>query len=188
MRILGTGLSGGILGDALMPELTKAGQDRYKAELAAYAGEAEAYTMAQALASIDPSEITPAHIALGTEYGGTKFGEYLTDQYAAQQAEVGTDHAVAELAGVPYAQWVQRSPEQKRADRNYYQSKSGDSTYFDAQLEAQGKSPEQLQNTQGEGGYGRQGSADRDDRYTQAIKGRTKGPMLATQTAILYGS
>ena len=101
--------------------------------------------MAQALAGIDPENLTPGHIAMADAYGGSALSEYYTDMYAAQQAEVGTDHAVAELAGVPYAQWVQRSPEQKRADRNYYQSKSGDSTYFDAQLQAQGKSPEQVQ-------------------------------------------
>jgi hypothetical protein len=145
MRILGTGLSGGILADALMPEMTKAGQDRYDAELAAYGDQVEAFNMANALSGIDPENITPATIALADAYGGSALSEYYTDQYAAQQAQVGTDHAVAEMAGVPYAQWIQRSPEQKRADRNYYQSQNGDGTYFDAQLQAEGKAPGQLQ-------------------------------------------
>ena len=194
MRILGTGLSGGILGDALMPELTKAGQDLYEAELAAYEDQAEAYTMAQALAGIDPENLTPGHIAMADAYGGSALSEYYTDMYAAQQAEVGTDHAVAELAGVPYAQWVQRSPEQKRSDRNYYQSQNGDGTYFDAQLQAQGKSPEQLQAQQqaeAEGtGRGNEVTADRQmvTGIRRQIKGMDEGARMLSDVRELIAT
>lgn len=181
LRILGTGLSGGILGDVLMPEMTKAGQDQYASELKAYEGQAEAYTMAQALAGIDPEKLTPGHIALADAYGGSALSEYYTDQYRAQQAEQGTDHAVAELAGVPYAQWIQRSPEQKRADRNYYQSQSGDGTYFDAQLQAQGKAPEQVRESKESELYGSaKGQQYGDDRQTiMGVRGQV---MKADQT------
>jgi len=36
LRILGTGLTGGILGDALMPELTRSGREQYEADMDVY--------------------------------------------------------------------------------------------------------------------------------------------------------
>ena len=194
VRRLGNILTGGLFDSAIIPEMGSGSLDRYKKELAAYADQSKTYTMAQALAGIDPSEITPAHIALGNEYGGSAFGEYLTDQYAAQNAEVGTDHAVADLVGVPYAQWVRRSPEQKRADRIYYQSQNGDGTYLDAQLEAQGKLPEQLQAQQqaeAEGtGRGNEVTADRQmvTGIRRQIKGMDEGARMLSDVRELIAT
>lgn len=145
LRIIGTGLSGGILGDALMPEMTKAGQDQYASELKAYEGQAEAYTMAQALAGIDPENITPGHIALADQFGGSALSDYYTDMYRAQQSGIGGDEAIAgHFKYTPY-QWSQLSPEKRRdlTDRYNYE-KNGEGA-FDYRRSAEGKSPEQLQ-------------------------------------------
>lgn len=187
VRRLGNIFTGGLFDSAIIPEMGSGSLGRYKKELETYADQSQTYNMAQALAGIDPSEITPAHIAMGNEYGGTAFGEYLTDQFAAQQAEVGADHAVAELAGVPYAQWAQRSPEQKRADRNYYQSQNGDGAYFDAQLQAQGKAPEQVQASKESelygSGLGQRLAADRET----IIGTQSNVEMLDTSAAKIRG-
>jgi hypothetical protein len=144
LRILGTGLSGGILGDVLMPEMTADGQAQYDAEMKAYGTQADAYLASQALAGIDPENLTPGHIALGTEYGGTAFGEYLTDRYAAQQNSEGGDAAIAEHFDYTPYQWSKLSPEKRRDLSDRYNFEMNGEGAFDYRQYADGSAPEQL--------------------------------------------
>ena len=144
MRLLGTGLSGGLLGGALVPELQRGNQMQYASDLKAYNETAKVKQMTEALNGLDPSEITAGHVALATEYGGSELGGYYADQFAAQQNASGGDQAIAESFGYNPYQWSQLGDVAQRGMRNQYRQKNGDDGYFDAQLMAEGKAPEQL--------------------------------------------
>lgn len=110
----------------------------YDVEKDAFAAKYKSQMLSSMLDGVDMKNLTLPDLAVLDEIG---MGDYANDMFSAQNAEVGADHAIAEAVGVPYAQWVKRSPEQKRIDR--YQH--GGDAYQSAVLGSQGKAPEQLQ-------------------------------------------
>ena len=145
MRRLGNILTGGLFDDALIPEMGTGSQALYKEQLESYVDQATAYQQMQALTDIDPSQLTPQHIALGNELGGSAFGGYLTDMYAAQQSGLGGDEEIASHFGYDAYQWNQLSPEKRRDLSDRYAYEKGGEDAFDYRLNAEGKAPEQLQ-------------------------------------------
>lgn len=194
LRILGTGLSGGILGDVLMPEMTADGQAQYDAEMKAYGTQADAYLASQALAGIDPKNLTPEHIALGTEFGGTAFGEYLTDQYAAQQNSEGGDAAIAEHFDYTPYQWSKLSPEKRRDLSDRYNFEMNGEGAFNYRQYADGSAPEQVQavkQAESEGtGRGNEITSDRQTvtGIRRQIKGIDEGARMLTDVRDLIST
>ena len=145
------------------------------------------------LNGLDPSSVTPGQVAIA-EKASPELGQFYANQYAAQNSVEGADHAVASLVGVPYAQWIGRSDVQKRADRNYYRSKNGDGSYFNAQLESEGNSPAQLQagrQAEAEGtGRGEEITSDRQSvtGVRRQIKGIDQGMQMIGDVRELISS
>lgn len=159
-----TALSGGLLAPVLMPELMGAGK-KYEAEMDAYKDDLTAQRMAERLESIDFDNLQPEDIAF-LNAASKDLGKYGTDRLASQNVPIGTDHAVAEHAGVDYHTWTQRGDPQKQADRQRYQAHMGNMAgYNEPVLYAEGKTPEQLQQAEASKalgtGYGQEIIADR---------------------------
>jgi hypothetical protein len=181
LRRLGNLFTGGLLDDAIIPEMGTGSQALYKQELADYVDQATAFKQIQSLSAIDPSDLTPQHVALANEHGGTALGEYFADQYAAQQNGAGGDEAIADAFGYSPYQWSQLSPEAKRDMRDRYAYDSGGAGAFDYRLEAEGKSPEQLQSAKQSETFGSAtGTQYGEDRA--AIRGVRGQVMKADQT------
>ena len=144
LRMLGVGLSGGLLGNSLLPEMGPNAQKEFEAKLKTYNDQVKAQQAAKALSSIDPEKLTPESIALANEYGGSALGEYYTNVYAAQQNADGGDSAIAKAFDYTPYQWSQLSPETKRDLRDRYAAQNGGEGVFDYRRQAEGKLPEQL--------------------------------------------
>ena len=193
LRMLGTGLSGGLLGEMLLPELGRSSQAQYISDVKSYGDQLKAYNTATALAGIDPENLTPESIALAHE-ASPKLGEYYTDRYAAQQNADGGDSAIAEAFGYTPYQWSQLSPETKRDLRDKHAYQNVGEGAFDYRLQAEGKSPEQLQavkQAEAEGtGYGQEVTADRQmvTGIRKQIKGIDQGIQTLTDVRELIAS
>ena len=138
-----TALSGGLLAPVLMPELMGAGK-RYEADMDAYKKERTSANLAERISQIEFDNIQPEDIPY-LELASGDFGKLGTEMYDAQNTARGSDHDVADYAGVDYRQWMQRGDPQKQADRRRYQQSIGQlEEYTQPELYAEGKTPEQV--------------------------------------------
>lgn len=138
-----TALSGGLLAPVLMPELIGAGR-RYETEMDLYEDELAANRMAEKLGAIDFDNLKPEDIAI-LDAASTELGNFGTDMLAAQMSGTGGDADIASHFGYDPYQWSKLGTERKKALTNQYMYETGKTGYFDAQLAADGKTPEQLQ-------------------------------------------
>jgi hypothetical protein len=140
-KTFGKMLLGGMTGltPFLMPELI-GGRARYKAELEHYYDQVEQRREAAMLNGIDLSNPTAAEVAMMPP----ELQKIGAEAIGANLAADGGDQAVREMFKYSPLQWSQLSPESKRAFRNEYRARTGNTTHFDAQLEAEGKLPSQL--------------------------------------------
>ena len=180
-KFFGKMLLGGFTGmtPLLFPEMIGS-KARYAAELEAYQDQLAAQRLTEGLGSVDASNLTPADIALAHS-ASPDLGEYYADQFAAQQNAGGGDEATASHFGYSPYQWSQLSPETKRDLRDRYAYDNGGEGAFDYRLEAEGKSPEQLQTAKQSETFGSAtGTQYGEDR--QAIRGVRGQVMKADQT------
>jgi len=174
-----TALSGGLLAPILMPELIGAGK-RYEAEMDAYADDLTAQRMAERMESIDFDNLQPEDIAY-LNAASKDLGEFGTDMLAAQMTGLGGDEAIASHFGYNAYQWNQLSPEKRRDLTDRYNYQTGGAGAFDYRLNAEGKSPEQVQQAKQAELYGSGlGQQYADDR--QLITGVRGQVMKADQT------